>query len=201
MAKRAGNVVVRCARWWTRSAATRPGSSSSRAAPTRSSTSTSSSRSAQTLDNPVFYVQYGHARLAAILREGGGGRPPGPAFDLEVARTLDRAGGAGPHQADRWRSPTSSPARRSPTSRTGSRSGCRRRSRRSTRYYTRGSGRGERVIGPDADEDRGAALPVPRAEARCSRTGSPSSASRRRSGWRVRNSRRRRGRLESGGGP
>jgi arginyl-tRNA synthetase len=42
----------------------------------------------QTLDNPVFYVQYGHARLAAIFakaREAGHGVPE---FDLEAARTL-----------------------------------------------------------------------------------------------------------------
>ena len=42
----------------------------------------------QTLDNPVFYVQYGHARLHAIFRkaaEAGHGAAP---FDLEVARTL-----------------------------------------------------------------------------------------------------------------
>lgn len=41
-----------------------------------------------TLDNPVFYVQYGHARLAAIFaraREAGAGVPD---FDLDAARTL-----------------------------------------------------------------------------------------------------------------
>jgi arginyl-tRNA synthetase len=42
----------------------------------------------QTLDNPVFYVQYGHARLAAIFaRAREAGLQP-PDFDLEAVRTL-----------------------------------------------------------------------------------------------------------------
>jgi len=42
----------------------------------------------QTMDNPVFYVQYGHARLAAIFARAreAGFEPPG--FDLEAVRTL-----------------------------------------------------------------------------------------------------------------
>jgi arginyl-tRNA synthetase len=42
----------------------------------------------QTLDNPVFYVQYGHARLAAIARKAAEAGLAVPAFDLEAARTL-----------------------------------------------------------------------------------------------------------------
>ena len=30
----------------------------------------------QTLENPVYYVQYGHARIASILRKASGGRRP-----------------------------------------------------------------------------------------------------------------------------
>ncbi len=42
----------------------------------------------QTLDNPVFYVQYGHARLHAIFRKAAESGVPVPAFDLADARTL-----------------------------------------------------------------------------------------------------------------
>ena len=42
----------------------------------------------QTLDNPVFYVQYGHARIASILRKAAEAGVPEPRFDLEVARAL-----------------------------------------------------------------------------------------------------------------
>jgi arginyl-tRNA synthetase len=42
----------------------------------------------QTLDNPVFYVQYGHARLAAIFARAGEAGVAVPEFDLEAARTL-----------------------------------------------------------------------------------------------------------------
>jgi arginyl-tRNA synthetase len=42
----------------------------------------------QTLDNPVFYVQYGHARLAAIFQKAREAGVPVPEFDLEAARTL-----------------------------------------------------------------------------------------------------------------
>ncbi len=42
----------------------------------------------QTLDNPVFYVQYGHARLAAIARKAGEAGVAVPGFDLDAARTL-----------------------------------------------------------------------------------------------------------------
>jgi arginyl-tRNA synthetase len=42
----------------------------------------------QTLDNPVFYVQYGHARLAAIARKAAEAGVPVPAFDLAAVRTL-----------------------------------------------------------------------------------------------------------------
>jgi arginyl-tRNA synthetase len=42
----------------------------------------------QTLDNPVFYVQYGHARLHAIFRKAAEVGVALPAFDLADARTL-----------------------------------------------------------------------------------------------------------------
>jgi arginyl-tRNA synthetase len=42
----------------------------------------------QTLDNPVFYVQYGHARLANIFARAAEAGVAVPAFDLEAARTL-----------------------------------------------------------------------------------------------------------------
>jgi arginyl-tRNA synthetase len=42
----------------------------------------------QTLDNPVFYVQYGHARLAAIFGKAAEAGVPVPDFDLDAARTL-----------------------------------------------------------------------------------------------------------------
>ncbi len=42
----------------------------------------------QTLDNPVFYVQYGHARLSAIFQKAREAGHAVPEFDLEAARTL-----------------------------------------------------------------------------------------------------------------
>jgi arginyl-tRNA synthetase len=45
----------------------------------------------QTLDNPVFYVQYGHARLAQIFAKAREAGVAVPEFDLEAARTLGSA--------------------------------------------------------------------------------------------------------------
>jgi arginyl-tRNA synthetase len=42
----------------------------------------------QTLDNPVFYVQYGHARLVSIARKATEAGVPDPVFDLDAARAL-----------------------------------------------------------------------------------------------------------------
>ncbi len=42
----------------------------------------------QTLDNPVFYVQMGHARTASILRKAGEAGIPAPRYDFEAVRTL-----------------------------------------------------------------------------------------------------------------
>jgi arginyl-tRNA synthetase len=42
----------------------------------------------QTLDNPVFYVQYGHARLARILERAAEAGHPAPRFDLDAVRAL-----------------------------------------------------------------------------------------------------------------
>jgi len=103
----------------------------------------------QTLDNPVFYVQYGHARLAAIARKAAEEGVPAPAFDLEVARTLalpeeqdlirriasfpDLIAGAAlayePHRLAFWLQETIAAFHS---------------------YYTQGKKTGERVIGPDA---------------------------------------------------
>jgi arginyl-tRNA synthetase len=102
----------------------------------------------QTLDNPVFYVQYGHARLAAIFgkaREAGVALPD---FDLEVVRALalpeelelvrriasfpDQVAGAAlasePHRIAFWLQETIAAFHS---------------------YYTLGKKSGERVIGPD----------------------------------------------------
>ncbi len=43
----------------------------------------------QTLDNPVFYVQYGHARIASILRKASEAGLAEPRFDLEAAQALE----------------------------------------------------------------------------------------------------------------
>ncbi len=42
----------------------------------------------QTLDNPVFYVQYGHARLSSIFARAAGEGVKLPDFDLAAVRTL-----------------------------------------------------------------------------------------------------------------
>ena len=42
----------------------------------------------QTLDNPVFYVQYGHARLARILEKAAEAGAPAPRFDAETLAVL-----------------------------------------------------------------------------------------------------------------
>src|SRR5207245_9645312 len=42
-----------------------------------------------TLDNPVFYVQYGHARCAAILRKAQQERGLSPDYDLDTLSALE----------------------------------------------------------------------------------------------------------------
>jgi arginyl-tRNA synthetase len=42
----------------------------------------------QTQDNPVYYVQYGHARLCSILRKATDQGLPPPRYDLETLRAL-----------------------------------------------------------------------------------------------------------------
>jgi arginyl-tRNA synthetase len=105
----------------------------------------------QTLDNPVFYVQYGHARLAAIFQKAKEAGIPVPRFDIEAARTLtapeeqelirrvasfpDVLSGAAlayePHRIAFWLQETISAFHS---------------------YYTLGKKTGERVIGPDAEK-------------------------------------------------
>jgi arginyl-tRNA synthetase len=102
----------------------------------------------QTLDNPVFYVQYGHARLAAIFQKAREAGIPPPAFDLDAARTLtlpeeqdlvrrvasfpDLLAAAAlayePHRVAFWLQETIAAFHS---------------------YYTQGKKTGERVIGPD----------------------------------------------------
>jgi arginyl-tRNA synthetase len=103
----------------------------------------------QTLDNPVFYVQYGHARLAGIARSAAEAGHPVPGFDLEVARLLtapaeqdlirriasfpDVVAGAAlayePHRIAFWLQETIAAFHS---------------------YYTWGKKNGERVVGPDS---------------------------------------------------
>jgi arginyl-tRNA synthetase len=108
----------------------------------------------QTLDNPVFYVQYGHARLSAIFakaREAGVGIPD---FDLEAVRTLtspaegdlirriaafpDMLAGAAlayePHRVAFFLQETIAAFHS---------------------YYTQGKKEGERIIGPDPRKTAG----------------------------------------------
>ncbi len=102
----------------------------------------------QTLDNPVFYVQYGHARLARILEKAAQAGIPAPRFDLEAVRALrapeeldlvkrvlsfpDMLAAAAlayePHRVAFWLHETIGAFHS---------------------YYTQGKRSGERVIGPD----------------------------------------------------
>jgi arginyl-tRNA synthetase len=108
----------------------------------------------QTLDNPVFYVQYGHARLSAIFQKAAEAGVPVPAFDLEAARALtlpeeqdlvrriaafpDMLAGAAlayePHRVAFYLQETIAAFHS---------------------YYTQGKRTGERVIGPDARKTAG----------------------------------------------
>ncbi len=103
----------------------------------------------QTLDNPVFYVQYGHARLARILEKAAEAGIPAPRFDLGAIRALTApeeldlvkrvlclpdvvAGAAGayePHRVAFWLQETIGAFHS---------------------YYTQGKRSGERFIGSDA---------------------------------------------------
>jgi len=107
----------------------------------------------QTLDNPVFYVQYGHARLSAIFAKAREAGVEVPGFDLADARTLalpeeqdlirriaafpDLLAGAAlayePHRVAFYLQETIAAFHS---------------------YYTQGKRTGERVIGPDAAKTR-----------------------------------------------
>jgi arginyl-tRNA synthetase len=102
----------------------------------------------QTLDNPVFYVQYGHARLARILEKAAEAGAPAPRFDVETLSLLtapeeinlvkrilsfpDLLAGAAlawePHRVAFWLQETIGAFHS---------------------YYTQGKKTGERFIGPD----------------------------------------------------
>jgi arginyl-tRNA synthetase len=102
----------------------------------------------QTLDNPVFYVQYGHARLARILEKAALAGAPAPRFDVETLSLLtapeemdlvkrivsfpDLLAGAAlswePHRVAYWLQETIGAFHS---------------------YYTQGKKTGERFIGPD----------------------------------------------------
>ena len=108
----------------------------------------------QTLDNPVFYVQYGHARLAAIFAKAREGGVELPGFDLEAVRSLtspeeqdlirriasfpDMLAGAAlawePHRVAFWLQETIAAFHS---------------------WYTQGKRSGERVIGSDPIKTRG----------------------------------------------
>jgi arginyl-tRNA synthetase len=103
---------------------------------------------AQTLDNPVFYVQYGHARIASILRKAAEAGAPAPRFDLDALGALElpeewdlvkrvlsfpeMLASAGvacePHRVAYWLQETIAAFHS---------------------YYTQGKKSGERVLGPD----------------------------------------------------
>jgi arginyl-tRNA synthetase len=105
----------------------------------------------QTLDNPVFYVQYGHARLASVLRKAAEAGLPPPRHDLDALRALalpeeqdlvkrivgfpDLVAGAAlayePHRVAFWLQETIAAFHG---------------------YYTGGKKSGERVIGPDPNK-------------------------------------------------
>ncbi len=111
----------------------------------------------QTLDNPVFYVQYGHARLVSIARKAAEAGVPDPAFDLEAARALalpeeqdlvrriaafpDVVSGAAlayePHRIAFWLQETIAAFHS---------------------YYTQGKRTGERVVGSDPRKTAGRLL-------------------------------------------
>jgi len=108
----------------------------------------------QTLDNPVFYVQYGHARLAAIFARALEAGIEPPDFDLAAVRTLttpeeqdlirriagfpDMLAGAAlawePHRVAFWLQETIAAFHS---------------------WYTHGKRTGERVIGSDPQTTRG----------------------------------------------
>jgi arginyl-tRNA synthetase len=108
----------------------------------------------QTLDNPVFYVQYGHARLAAIFAKAREAGLAPPDFDLDAVRTLtspeeqdlirriaafpDMLAGAAlawePHRVAFWLQETIAAFHS---------------------WYTQGKRTGERVIGADPVQTRG----------------------------------------------
>jgi arginyl-tRNA synthetase len=111
----------------------------------------------KTLDNPVFYVQYGHARLAAIFAKAREAGVPIPEFGLEAVRALvlpeerdlvrriasfpDLLAGAAlayePHRVAYWLQETIAAFHS---------------------YYTLGKRSGERVIGPDPRKTAGRLL-------------------------------------------
>jgi arginyl-tRNA synthetase len=108
----------------------------------------------QSLDNPVFYVQYGHARLASILAKAREAGIASPRFDLDAVRTLtspeeqdlikrilafpDMLAGAAlayePHRVAFYLQETIAAFHS---------------------YYTQGKKTGERVIGPDPRKTAG----------------------------------------------
>ena len=89
-------------------APTRSASSSCRGARTRTSSSTSSSPRRRALDNPVFYVQYGYARLCSIQRNAQGARPRAASSDAPRPARLGDA--RAPRRArDRARRSATSP--------------------------------------------------------------------------------------------
>jgi arginyl-tRNA synthetase len=111
----------------------------------------------QTMDNPVFYVQYGHARLAQIFAKAREAALAPPEFDLDAVRTLtlpeeldlvrrivsfpDLLAGAAlayePHRVAFWLQETIAAFHS---------------------WYTQGKRTGERIVGPDPARTKGRLL-------------------------------------------
>ncbi len=78
---------------WTRSRST-PAATSSTPSPTSRWTSTSASPSREDSENPVYYVQYAHARICSLLKtmaDEGRSVPAGDKADLSSAHRQERA--------------------------------------------------------------------------------------------------------------
>jgi arginyl-tRNA synthetase len=108
----------------------------------------------QTLDNPVFYVQYGHARLAAIFGKAAEAGLSVPDFTLEAARALTQ-----PEEQDLVRRIAAFPDVLSAAALAYEPHRVAFYLQETIAafhsYYTQGKRTGERVIGPDARKTAG----------------------------------------------
>ena len=158
--------------------ATRSASSSSRAARTRTSSSTSISRRRSSLDNPVFYVQYGHARLARSCARRARSASSLPSEPSRAGRVGDARAPrrARPRATGSATFPTSSRRPRASASRTASSSTCR-SSRATSRATSRASRRDDPILPPAAlRRGRWETRGTSRRRARASRGSRPSAS-------------------------